>query len=48
MRILLAEDDKVPADGLSRSLRQAGHAIDHVVSGSEAGFAAQRCASSTC
>ncbi|HOL65621.1 MAG TPA: DNA-binding response regulator, partial [Accumulibacter sp.] len=25
MRILLAEDDKIIADGLSRSLRQAGY-----------------------
>ena len=36
MRILLAEDDQVLADGLSRSLRGAGYAVDHVASGSEA------------
>jgi len=28
MRILLAEDDRIIADGLCRSLRQAGYAID--------------------
>ncbi len=36
MRILVAEDDQVLADGLARSLRQAGYAVDRVVSGSEA------------
>lgn len=36
MRILLAEDDQVMADGLSRSLRGTGYAVDHVASGSEA------------
>lgn len=36
MRILIAEDDQVLADGLMRSLRQAGAAIDHVVNGAEA------------
>ncbi|HEY8023822.1 MAG TPA: response regulator transcription factor [Burkholderiaceae bacterium] len=36
MRILLAEDDNVLADGLTRSLRQAGYAIDCVGSGTEA------------
>ena len=36
MRILIAEDDTVLADGLSRSLRQAGFAVDGVVSGSAA------------
>ncbi|MCL4183050.1 MAG: response regulator transcription factor [Burkholderiaceae bacterium] len=36
MRILLAEDDQVMADGLSRSLRGTGYAVDHVGSGSEA------------
>ncbi|MBY4598074.1 response regulator transcription factor [Ottowia caeni] len=36
MRILIAEDDQVLADGLLRSLRQAGAAVDHVVSGTEA------------
>jgi len=36
MRILIAEDDQVLADGLLRSLRAAGYAADHVTSGSEA------------
>ncbi|MFM2055201.1 MAG: hypothetical protein RL456_3238, partial [Pseudomonadota bacterium] len=36
MRILIAEDDQVLADGLLRSLRSAGYAVDHVGSGSEA------------
>ena len=33
MRILLAEDDRIIADGLCRSLRQAGYAIDCVDDG---------------
>ena len=36
MRILIAEDDQVLADGLLRSLRAAGYAADQVSSGSEA------------
>ncbi len=36
MRILLAEDDKVIADGLVRTLRRAGYAVDHVGNGAEA------------
>lgn len=36
MRILIAEDDQVLADGLLRSLRAAGYAVDQVGSGSEA------------
>ena len=36
MRILIAEDDQVLADGLLRSLRAAGYATDHVGSGTEA------------
>ena len=36
MRILIAEDDQVLADGLLRTLRAAGAAVDHVASGSEA------------
>ena len=36
MRILIAEDDQVLADGLLRALRNAGYAVDHVSSGSEA------------
>lgn len=33
MRILLVDDDEVIANGLRRSLRQAGYAVDHLVSG---------------
>jgi two-component system OmpR family response regulator len=36
MRVLIAEDDQVLADGLLRSMRGAGFAADHVVSGSQA------------
>ncbi|MFM8736573.1 MAG: response regulator transcription factor [Betaproteobacteria bacterium] len=36
MRILMAEDDQVLADGLLRTLRGNGYAVDHVASGSEA------------
>lgn len=36
MRILIAEDDRVLADGLTRSLRQSGYAVDHVQNGVEA------------
>jgi len=36
MRILIAEDDQVLADGLLRSLRRSGYAVDQVCSGSEA------------
>ena len=36
MRILIAEDDQVLADGLLRSLRHSGAVVDHVASGSEA------------
>lgn len=36
MRILIAEDDAVLADGLSRSLRAAGYAVDVVDSGDDA------------
>lgn len=36
MRILLAEDDAVLADGLSRSLRSSGYAVDCVSSGQDA------------
>jgi two-component system, OmpR family, response regulator len=33
MRILLAEDDLSIADGICASLRQGGHAVDHVAAG---------------
>lgn len=36
MRILIAEDDAVLADGLSRSLRAGGYAVDVVTSGEDA------------
>lgn len=36
MRILIAEDDHVLADGLLRTLRSSGAVVDHVASGSEA------------
>jgi two-component system OmpR family response regulator len=39
MRILLAEDDSVLADGLTRSLRQSGYATDCVKNGTEADYA---------
>lgn len=36
MRILIAEDDSILADGLTRSLRQSGYAVDHVKTGIDA------------
>ena len=36
MRILIAEDDRVFADGLLRSLRNAGYAVDGADDGSQA------------
>jgi two-component system OmpR family response regulator/two-component system response regulator TctD len=36
MRILLAEDDPVIADGIGRALKRSGYAIDHVASGADA------------
>ncbi len=36
MRVLIAEDDQVLADGLLRALRAAGYAVDQVADGSEA------------
>lgn len=36
MRILIAEDDAIIADGLSRSLRQGGYAVDWAPNGVEA------------
>jgi len=39
MRILLAEDDNVLADGLTRSLRHSGYAADCVKDGAEADLA---------
>lgn len=36
MRILIAEDDAIIADGLSRSLRQAGYAVNWAANGQDA------------
>ena len=36
MRILIAEDDAIIADGLSRSLRQGGYAVDWAADGVDA------------
>jgi two-component system OmpR family response regulator len=36
MRILVAEDDAILADGVSRTLRQSGYAVDWVKNGTEA------------
>lgn len=36
MRILIAEDDDVLRDGLCRSMRQFGYAVDYAVNGKEA------------
>jgi CheY-like chemotaxis protein len=36
MRILIAEDDQVLADGLLRTLRASGAAVDHVADGAQA------------
>lgn len=36
MHILLAEDDRIIADGLVRTLRKSGYAVDHVTNGSDA------------
>ncbi|PKO72552.1 MAG: DNA-binding response regulator [Betaproteobacteria bacterium HGW-Betaproteobacteria-14] len=36
MHILLAEDDRIIADGLVRTLRKSGFAVDHVTTGSDA------------
>lgn len=39
MRILLAEDDEVLSDGISKALRQCGYTVDHVASGADADVA---------
>lgn len=36
MRILLAEDDPVIADGIGRALKRGGYAVDHVANGIDA------------
>ena len=41
MRVLLAEDDEILADGISKALRQAGFAADRVASGEDADQALQ-------
>ncbi|MBI5908612.1 MAG: response regulator transcription factor [Betaproteobacteria bacterium] len=42
MRILIAEDDAIMADGLTRSLRQSGYVVDRVGTGLEADGAVTR------
>ena len=42
MRILIAEDDAIMADGLTRSLRQAGYVVDRGGTGPEADSAVTR------
>src|SRR5690348_5171868 len=44
MRILLAEDDRIIADGLTRALKKSGYAVDHVITGvdADAAVAAQQ------
>lgn len=42
MRILIAEDDAVIADGLVHALRKTGCAVDHVTNGSDADAVLQR------
>lgn len=39
MRILLAEDDEVLSNGISKALRQCGYTVDHVACGAEADVA---------
>ena len=39
MRILVAEDDAILADGVTRTLRQSGYAVDWVKNGVEADMA---------
>ena len=36
MRLLIAEDDPLLADGLCRSLGQSGFVVDHVTDGASA------------
>ena len=36
MRVLLAEDDRIIADGLVRALRKSNYAVDHVANGVDA------------
>lgn len=36
MRILLAEDDRIIADGVVRALKKSGYAVDHVTNGLDA------------
>ncbi|MBX9685521.1 MAG: response regulator transcription factor [Candidatus Obscuribacterales bacterium] len=39
MRILLAEDDEILSNGISKALRQCGYTVDHVASGADADVA---------
>ena len=36
MRLLLAEDDRIIAQGLIAALRKSGYAVDHVNNGADA------------
>jgi two-component system OmpR family response regulator len=42
MRLLIAEDDPLIADGLIRAMRAAGYAVDHTANGEEADEALRR------
>jgi len=42
MRLLIAEDDPLIADGLIRAMTAAGHAVDHTANGEEADEALRR------
>ena len=48
MRILIAEDDQVLADGLLRTLRATGYAVDQVGNGSEADAALSQIGRASC
>ena len=43
MRVLLAEDDSIIADGIARALRKAGYAVDLAENGTDADTALQSC-----
>ncbi len=43
MRVLLAEDDSIIADGIARALRKAGYAVDLSENGTDADTALQSC-----
>ncbi len=43
MRVLLAEDDSIIADGVARALRKLGYAVDLAETGTDADTALQSC-----